>query len=552
MKGKHLLLLLVLVAVLGGAGYHLYQGNQDSWIAREAGAGGKVLEFPINEVARVQIKSATGEVNLVQNPEGWVVEERAGFPANYEQVSNLVRKLWELKTVQDVKVGPSQMGRLELVEPTEAGSPGVRIELKDKESKSLGGMLLGKQHTGPSQGAPGGMDGFSGGAATGRYVMPLAGKKVSLVSESLSEFEAKPERWLAKEFIAVQNPISVEVAGQTETTRWKLARENSTAEWKLADLKPGEEVDAAKVSPFSSILSGGAFKDVLLPDAKPEETGLAKPTVATIETTDALTYTFKIGNLIGDTYPLQIAVAGKLDEERKPAPDEKPEDKTRLDGEFKTKRTRLEEKLATEKKLEGRTFLVEKFVVENLLKERSTFLAEKKPEPEPPASATATPPQPSIPAIPPAPAAASAPVAPPTPTSAPPTPAEPAPAPAIPAPAAPVTATPAAETPPTTSAPLPPSVTPPMPTPAPPVPPAEPPTVTTPPAPAPSPAPAPEPPPEATLVPATPPAPSSVPATPAPAETRTTPQPEPEPAKPTETQTPETPPVLAVPGASQN
>ena len=116
MKGKHLFLLLLLALLVGGAWYQLQTrdaaaGNQSG------GAGGKVLDFPINDVARVTFKSAGSELNLVKKGDDWTVQERADYPAAYEQVSDMVRKLWELKTVQDVKVGPSQFQRLDLVEP---------------------------------------------------------------------------------------------------------------------------------------------------------------------------------------------------------------------------------------------------------------------------------------------------------------------------------------------------------------------------------------------------------------------------------------------------
>ena len=117
MKGKHLALLVLLVALAGGAGYFLYKDNASTWNASGTAAGAKVLDFPINEVARVAIKSSTGGLHLVRKGDAWTVQERADYPADFGKVSDLIRKLWDLKTVQEVKVGPSQLARLELVEP---------------------------------------------------------------------------------------------------------------------------------------------------------------------------------------------------------------------------------------------------------------------------------------------------------------------------------------------------------------------------------------------------------------------------------------------------
>src|SRR5687767_7674736 len=116
MKGKQLLLLLVLAALAGGAWYYFTQRNRAAW-SETGGGGGKVIEFPINDVAHLRIKNAEGEVNLVKKDDAWVVKERGDYPANFVQVGGLIRKLWELKTVQEVKVGASQLPRLELTEP---------------------------------------------------------------------------------------------------------------------------------------------------------------------------------------------------------------------------------------------------------------------------------------------------------------------------------------------------------------------------------------------------------------------------------------------------
>ena len=163
MKGKQLLFLLLLVAVLGGIGYSLYRGNEHSWTGTSAG-GGKVLEFPINDVDRITIKEASGELTLLKKDDQWVVQERGQYPASFEQVSSLLRKLWDLKTVQEVKVGASQMARLQLIEPGKGEGAGTTVEFKDKDGKVVGGALLGKPHLRKSEGGPmGSLGGFPSG-----------------------------------------------------------------------------------------------------------------------------------------------------------------------------------------------------------------------------------------------------------------------------------------------------------------------------------------------------------------------------------------------------
>ncbi|MBI4327936.1 MAG: hypothetical protein HY674_22120, partial [Chloroflexi bacterium] len=127
--------------------------------------------------------------------------------------------------------------------------------------------------------------------------------------------------------------------------------------------------------------SSPSFSDVISPEAKSEETGLDTPLIAQLETFEDFVYTVKIGKKTGDdNYHLKMSVTANIPKERTPGKDEKPEDKEKLDKEFKDKVQRLEEKLKQEKTYEKWTYLVGKWTVDPVLKERKDFLAEKKEE----------------------------------------------------------------------------------------------------------------------------------------------------------------------------
>ena len=149
--------------------------------------------------------------------------------------------------------------------------------------------------------------------------------------------------------------------------------------------------------------------------AKPATFGLDKPNVVALDTFDNFSYTLKIGQKTNDNYPLTLAVAAHISNERQPGKDEKPADKTKLDKEFKDNQKKLEDKLAQEKTCEPWIYLVSTWTVEPLLKERSQLMTEKKEEPkkeEKPAAAAAAPPKPRAAAAKPAAAATGNPPAP--------------------------------------------------------------------------------------------------------------------------------------------
>ncbi len=388
-------MMVAVAALLGGAAYFL--NKKDGAPAKESIAtGGKVIALPVEKIEGVVIQSASGKASLTKKDDVWKVDERADFPANYERVHDMLTKLWDLKTVQVQEIGQSQFARLELGEPL-AGA-GTKIEFKDKDGKSLGTLLLGKKHMKEARGM-----GFGGenGFPAGRYVVQPGSTKVALISETLDEVEAKPESWIAHDFFKIENPSAVTLAGATDAQKWKLTRENATADWKLADAKPEEKTDSAKASPVATAFANPAFTDVLAPDAKPADTGLDKPTVITIETFDGFTYVLKAGKETNGNQPVTVEVSGKFAKERTPGKDEKPEDKTRLDDEFKKKLQGFEDKLAAEKKFEGRPFLIAKSTLDSVVKDRAALLTVEVATPSVQAPASPTP-APAVPAPTPA------------------------------------------------------------------------------------------------------------------------------------------------------
>jgi hypothetical protein len=382
MNRKTLLTLVILLAVLGGAGLLLKSRNTATWQQQGAPAGGKILgDLPINDVARVVIKTADATLNLAKHDDVWRVQER-NYPANFEQVSRVIRTLWELKAVQDVTAGPSQFARLELIEPAkDAKNPGTLVDLQDKDGKRIAALLLGKQFVKDQPGFPGG-EGFP----AGRYAMALDGKnRVALVSETFADIEPKPESWLDRAFIQIERIKTLALTGTAPAQQWKLTRDSENAEWKLDGAKPDEKLDTAKLPGIGSLASP-SFTDVLAADAKPGD----QPVTIAAETFDGFTYTLKSSVPADEKANVTVAVAATIDQERKPAADEKPEDKKRRDDEFAATKKQLDEKLAREKKLEGRVFVLPKHAIEPLLKDRASMIAVPPPTPTPmPAPAAA-------------------------------------------------------------------------------------------------------------------------------------------------------------------
>jgi hypothetical protein len=379
MNRNQFIILLVLVAVLGGAGLVLYNKENKSWTGGGQTAGQKLIrDFQVNDVAHIVIKQANQELNLAKKEDLWRVRERSDYPANFSEISGLLLKLRDLKIVQSEKVGASQLPRLEL-----AAGPGTNsatvLELRDGSEKVIRSLSLGKKHTRKSSRPSPMGDMGDEGWPDGRYVMLGGSSDVALISEPLANIEPKPDPWLNKDFFKVEKVRSVAVTFANATNSWKLDRETESGEWKLADAKPEEKLDSAKASGVSNPLSSPSFVDVMI-GAAPEQSGLDKPTLIALETFDHFSYAVKVGTKTNDNYPFTMTVTATISKERAPGKDEKTEDKEKLDKEFTEKQKKLEEKLTQEKAFEKWTYLVSGWTVDSLLKERSQLLAEKKDE----------------------------------------------------------------------------------------------------------------------------------------------------------------------------
>jgi len=381
MNRKQFLILLVLVAVIGGAGLLVNKQRQGDWQQSSSGGGQKLAAaLDVNAVAAVSIKSSAGELSLVKSGDAWVVKERGDYAANFGNIADLIRKFADVKAVQTEQVGASQHARLELQAPGDGEGKGTLVELKGKDGKALKSVVLGKKLTKKSEGGP-----FGGGEfPVGRWVRDTGTKDTVIVtSEQFADAEPKPENWLEKDFLKVEKLKSIAVTYATNAaTGWKVTRETEGAEWKLAGVKPTEQVDTNKLSALGSPLSSPSFSDVVA-NPQADKLGLDKPATLVLETFDGFTYTAKSGTANGDNYPFQVAVAGNFPKTRTPAKDEKPEDKDKLDKEFADAQKKLADKLAADQKYAKWTYLVSKWTLDSVLKSRADLMVEKKEEPKP-------------------------------------------------------------------------------------------------------------------------------------------------------------------------
>ena len=386
MSRKQFVILLIVLGVLGGIGLGLVWQNSAAYRASGAKIGAKLLpQLKIADVAQVRLQDAKHEVILVQKEKSWVVQERGGYPASFQEISDLLIKLVELKVTQSEQVGASLWPRVELADPPAGGDAaaprpgegaGTAIEFKDAAGKPLARLVLGKKilKKDPMNPLPAAKD----GVPAGRYVrVDGAGDIVVVVSDPLEKAVAEPGRWLNKDFFKAERIRTLAVGQEGGAPQWMIARAEEWGQWRFAAgggaLNPSAAVSA------TNKLSGLTFKDVAV-DTKALATG--KPVFVVAATFDGLNYAVKLARIAkGDDYLLNVTVTGELPKQRAVEKGEKPEEKERRDKEFAEARKRLEERIAAEKALAKWTYVIAGSEVEPLLKSRSDMLAPKRGEP---------------------------------------------------------------------------------------------------------------------------------------------------------------------------
>ena len=366
MNRKQFLILLVALLVLGGAGILLLRQDIADYRASGAKIGARLLpQFKLADVAQMKLQDAKSQVTLVRKDTGWVVRDRGDYPASFQQISDLMVKLLELKVTQSETVGASLLPRLELNEPGKGGEGvGTLIEFKDAQDKPLARVVLGKviKKKDPLNPLPNAVD----GVPAGRYVLPANAKDtVVVVSDPLSGADPSPGKWLTREFFKADRIKTLTVT-PPGGTGWKITRTEEWGQWKFAS--GGGDLAASRAVAAVNALGSMSFTDVAM-DVKPE--ALEKPFTVVAETFDNLTYTVRIAKgKSGDDYLVNASVSGEPPKTRAPEKNEKAEQKERQDKDFQETRMRLELRLAREKAQSAWSYVVPKKDVEPVLRER--------------------------------------------------------------------------------------------------------------------------------------------------------------------------------------
>ena len=420
MKGKQLLIAALALGVLGGIAYFTSSDGQGSRATEKSGVGKTVVtDLDPAKIATIAITDNDASLTLAQQDEQWIITERDGFAAKFDDIQKLVTSAVSLKSLRQIQASKKQHGRFGLLDPADnETNAGTRVEFKDVQGQVLKSLLLGKKgsaNSGANAGSP------FGSSDNHRYV--LADGKVAVVaidySSALNDVSADPADWLNKDdFFKVEKIKSLAVAHPVAADSWTLSRNKEGEDMALAEAKPEEKLDSSKGNTAGRVLGYPSFDDVASKSAKPEETGMDKAVTATIDTFEGYQYVVKMAKKDDDHFMTMAASGTRVPQDdesktrepqadetkpRESGKDEKPEDAKRLDQEhadslakliadreqahkdnpakLKTDRDKaFADNLAKLAKLEVWTFKVSSYTFDAIYKTRAEMMEEKKEE----------------------------------------------------------------------------------------------------------------------------------------------------------------------------
>ncbi len=264
----------------------------------------------INDVARIEVKSKDQATTVRKDGERWVIENRDGFPAQFDKIKATVVTVSELEIVERKTRNKELYPRLGVEGIDAEPSSSVLVQLADGQSKALAALLVGKPRSG---GAP------------GTYVRRPDDSQAWLVRGAV-EIDADPMEWMERDLLDIAperiREITIEKAGEKPLRVFK--KEQKDKDYVLADLEKGRKLK-------SQITLNGlanALEQLRLDDVKKRDRfELPKdPTVTTLRTFDGLVAVVKSAVIDDKThavFELSYDAAAVVPEA--PAADKKPE-----------------------------------------------------------------------------------------------------------------------------------------------------------------------------------------------------------------------------------
>lgn len=197
-----------------------------------------------------------GTISIVRTGDGWILQQRDGFPARTDTMRKLLFDIGQLELIERKTADPGRFDRLELRDVAQEGSKASRLLITTADGETLVDLHVGKRR-----------DSLSGGDPM-VYVRRTDETQTYLAEGSL-EIKGKAPLWLFREVVDVpQASIRRARIVTADGERMELERVSADGrDFRIVDLPEGRTLDSQHaVNNAATVLDKLMFNDVRTAD----------------------------------------------------------------------------------------------------------------------------------------------------------------------------------------------------------------------------------------------------------------------------------------------
>ncbi len=193
-----------------------------------------------------------GSISIVRSGDGWILEERDGYPARPDTLRKLLFDIGELELIERKTADPGRFDRLHLRDVAQTGSQASRLVMTTADGRTLVDLHIGKRR-----------DSLSGGEPM-VYVRRTDDTQTYLAEGDL-DLRGRAPLWLFRAIVDVpqadiRRAVLVNEAGE----RTLLERvDDEGRDFRIVDLPEGRRIDSQyQVNNAATVLDKFLFDDV--------------------------------------------------------------------------------------------------------------------------------------------------------------------------------------------------------------------------------------------------------------------------------------------------
>ena len=211
------------------------------------------LAGKIQDVARVEIKSAEESTVLSAKGDQWVLENRGGYPAFFSRIKPLVIAISKLEIREAKTANPDLYSRLQVEDVSAEKAKSNLVTLLDAEGKTLASLLIGKERVNRTDGS------------TNSLYVRKAGEEQSYLAKGAIMLSANPADWLENSLIDLSSDrlksITIDHGG--DKTVQAIREEKGSENYQLQNIPEGFKVKSqATMNSLASAVEELHFDDV--------------------------------------------------------------------------------------------------------------------------------------------------------------------------------------------------------------------------------------------------------------------------------------------------